>query len=151
MKAKIEAGFEFDILTKDEVKEILTDTMAQFWIGVRFLNRAAQGTVDGAGGLVIDDQAMGPAGGFLWAVTRVSVHGIVNTEEISVHRNVIAPTTFVGDIGTGPRFVTFDDKGLMLNPTERLVFAGTGLTAAAVITVNVQAVEVPITRAGMLA
>lgn len=156
MKAKIEAGVELDFLSPGEARAIFADWIEEIRRGVRFVRRSMQGTVDGTGALGIgigftpDGDSMGPEGSLVWGLTRISVRGLTANQKIAVFVNDVQPSSFVGFIQEAKGHETFSPTALMLNPQDRLIVTGTGLTAAAVVAVTIQAVEVPVQLAWQL-
>lgn len=150
MRVKLEAGAEFDFLTRDELREALQDWMVEIKRGVRFVRRTAAGTVDAGGLVTIQDDEMGPAGSITWAVTRLSVYGLAAAESLAVYVNEIAPSAFIGRVLGTTGVLVLDGPALPLVPLDRLIFSGSALTVAARIVVNVQAIELPVQLAWQL-
>lgn len=156
MKAKLEAGVELDFLTQDEARQVFADWIEEIRRGVRFVRRSMTGTVAGAGTLAIgtgftpDGEAMGPEGSFAWAITRVSVAGLSAAQKISLWTNEAQPSQFLGFIQEAKGHETFTPTALMLNGGDKLLVTGAALTASAVITVTVQAIEIPVQLAWQL-
>jgi hypothetical protein len=142
MEFEIKAGGKLDLLTKAEAREAFTEAMVELYRGVRFVTRAAQGTVTGAGALSIVDETFGPESGFVWSVSRVSAL-LTTNQTVTLSKNEAAPSNFVGLVLASPGFAVFDSRALVLNPLEKLVITGTGLTAAQVVAVTIAAVEIP--------
>lgn len=146
MKARFQAGAEFDFLTEEEAARAarvgFTDAMVELRRGVKFPRRAKQATATAGGVLTITADDFGPDGGFGWAVTRVALN-LAADEEAGIFVNDTTAGSFIGNIVNPRNFDTFDGCGLVLRPHERLIIAATGVTASGVYTATVSAVELP--------
>ncbi len=146
MKTKLTAGATLDFLTADEMKDVLRNWSAELMRGAKFRRRAILGTVSGAGDLLIpgpSEDTFGPAEGFVWAVTRITVGGLDTAEVVTIYVNDVSPSQIIGvNVGLGTQIPT-TDRGIILQPGDSLIVSGTGLTAGAQIAINAQIKEVP--------
>ena len=144
-KAKLQAGAEFDLLTRAEVAEVLRSWQTELTRGVKFRSHQIQGNVDSVGVLALGSNDDGPAEGMAWAVTRFSVApgptlpagGIqvyVNTTESPSSLRIRSLLT---DVFPG-------DRGCVLLSGASLRMAGSGLIATEQVTVTMDVKEVPI-------
>lgn len=158
MKTKLQAGAELDLITKDEMKDVLR-TVTQDWFnqvarGDRYRRFSATGTV-AAGELTIGgaeqlDSVLGPAEGFVWAVKRIAVYGLtlfvpedsfVFTEPLALYLNDSGPSSLVDPALQGYRGFSTDE--LVLYPGDTLLATGTALTHTGTVTLTGQARELP--------
>lgn len=158
MKTKLQAGAELDLISKDEMKDVLK-TVTQDWFnqvgrGDRYPRFSASGTI-AAGELIIDgasqlNQRLGPAEGFVWAVQRLALHGLTtntgdpltsSTEPVQLFVNDTGPSSLVHPSLQG--YKEFGEHELVLYPGDTLLVVGTALTKTGVITLTGQAREVP--------
>lgn len=157
MKFKLTANADIDLLTDSEVRKALKDAgvewRAELARGVKFVRRSASGTISESGALSINDSDMGPADGFTWSVTLVSVTGLLAAEQLAIYQNEASDTRFIGYAGAGPDGMMPFDKGVLpFHGTEYLVAAGTGYaTTGRTITVVMRAIEVPVQTEWQLA
>lgn len=143
MKMKLHAGAELDLLSPDEFRRELRSWSAEISRGARFLRRPWVATGNGAAGLQIKGE--GPAEGFIWAVTRLSVSGPgfdPATQTIDAYVNDASPSSLVWSGLT--RNATPGDHAIVLTGGDSLVFAVSGSPAlGAQITVTATIKEVP--------
>lgn len=165
MKTKLQAGAELDLLTKDELhgvmKTVTRDWFNQVARGDRFPRFSGSATIT-AGALRIDgsthdNQRLGPAEGFVWAVQRLALSGLTtntgtpltsSTEPVQLFVNDDGPSSLVHPALQG--YQDFGQHGLVLYPGDTLLVVGTGLTKSGVITLTGQAREVPMPLAWTL-
>lgn len=139
MKVKLEAGASLDLLTKDEVGEVLRSWHEQVRAGVKYPLFAAQGIVRADNSFTIEGDALGPGESFMWDVRRLAIGGDTLTN-VNVYINEASPARRVCAL-TGDR--GFNPVELVLNFGSRLVITGTGTVPGAQITISGQAKEVP--------
>jgi hypothetical protein len=158
MKFKIQAGAEFDVLTQSELRETLDGWYVEISRGIKFRKFSAQGNVS-AGAWAIGGQAadndkdpLGPAPGFVWAITRVAISGngvVPGTDLYAVYVDEVTPTKLVTSGLT--RGQIYDVGVLVLNGGERLALAGVGTGGTGTdVTLSGQAVELPVQLAWQL-
>lgn len=80
MKAKFNAGVEFDFLTKDEVEKVLRGWMSEAIRGIKFVSFAGQLAKSGATFTLNSNTLgvsgnLGPGDGFYWSVMNVNING----------------------------------------------------------------------------
>lgn len=145
MKAKLTAGAELDLLNRDELAETLKSWGHELTRGARFRRRSMAGTVAADGSLTIgtgSDDTFGPAEGFVWAVTRISIAGIdPDTQWVNAYANDANPSSLLV-----PRISRVEypgDHAVVLVSGDQLVIAGSTLTATAIVTATVQIKEAP--------
>lgn len=141
MKHKITAGAELDLLTAGEVRAELRSWSAELTRGARFRRRSWQGTGAGAPLTIAGD---GPAEGFVWAVTRLTMigHDPFNNNA-NVYVGEVAPSQCVWTKLTDSSVAT-GDHGIVLAAGESLIFAvGGNVTALAQVTITATIKEVP--------
>lgn len=165
MKTKLQAGAELDLISKDEMKDVLK-TVTQDWFsqvgrGDRYPRFSASGTIAG-GALTIDgasqaNQRIGPAEGFVWAVQRLAVSGLTtntgtpltsSTEPLQLFVNDNGPSSLIHPALQG--YQAFGEHELVLYPGDTLLVTGSGLTKTGIITLTGQAREVPMPLAWRL-
>lgn len=149
-KFKLTGGVEIDVLTREEMRAELQGWFDEIHRGVRFVRRIAQGTVTAGGALDMTGDDLGPAGSIVWAVTRATVHGLASGETVDFYVNEASPSGFLFNIADTDPVRVLPGPACPLNPLDRLIINGTGLTAGARITVAVQAVELPVQLAWQL-
>lgn len=164
MKTKLQAGAELDLISKDEMKDVLKTTM-QDWFnqvarGDRYKRFSAAATISGGtlaiGGATQRDHVLGPADGFVWAVQRLAVYGLTTTSEefgtvtepLRLYLNDDGPASLVHPALQG--YQAFGEHELVLYPGDTLLAVGASLTATGVITLTGQAREVPMPLAWRL-
>lgn len=143
MKFKLTAGAELDLITKEELRGELRAWHQEVRRGPKFTRRSFVATGTGSALSFTGD---GPAEGFVWAVTRLSVTGPgfdPATHRVSVYINEATPTqlVWVDLIGNA----SIGDHGLILNGGDSLVFVVTGgnPTSGAQLAVTATIKEVP--------
>ena len=110
-KVKLELGAELDLLNKGEMGDLLAhhdDWQRQAAYGLRHQDLPRMyGTPDDGSLLLGADQPdqpfCGPNSGWFWAVSRISVDGLVSGDAVKVYKD----TKFVGWISYQPGFATF--------------------------------------------
>ena len=142
-KFKLHAGAELDMLTRDELREVLQSWRTELTRGAKLRRLSINGTAVG-GVLAMGDVTDGPAEGMAWAVTRLSV--------------APGPTLPAGGIqvfantGDSPgslliRSLVTDvfpsDHGCNLLSGDSLRITGSGLGATDNVTVTLSIKEVP--------
>lgn len=161
MKFAIKAGGEIDVLTKDEVSEVVADAMkawrAELARGPKWLHRAVRLETAGAGTWEVtpdrspNSDPLGPREGFIWSVTRIGVNGPAFL--------IATPDTwsaFVDDIGEPKRVASPRTADLQIDPGSLVVNAGSQLAlsgtnaAAGELWVTVSAIELPVQLGWML-
>lgn len=165
MKTRLQAGAELDLISRDEMKEVL-QTVTKDWFnqvgrGDRYPRFSAQGTIAGGaltiGGAEALDAPLGPAEGFVWAVQRIALHGLTtntgtplttSTEPVRLHLNDDGPGSLVHPAIQG--YQEFGEHELVLYPGDTLLVVGTALTKTGIITLTGQAREVPMPLAWRL-
>lgn len=151
MKATFKVGGEIDFLSPKEFNEGLA-AAARSWRselarGGQFKRIMLIGDTDGAGVLLMggdsDAQNTGPEQGFMWSVRRLYVYGLADGDQLecfinsSQRADAVAPFTFLAP------YKGFHPSELVLKPSDRLVFAGTGLPVSTRIVVTGSMKEVP--------
>lgn len=165
MKTKLQAGAELDLISKDEMRDVLK-SVTQDWFnqtarGDRFKLFSASATIAAGaltiGGALQRDAVLGPADGFVWAVQRVAVFGLTTTtgdpkvtasEPLRLFLNDDGASSLVHPALQG--YQAFGEHELVLYPGSTLLVTGTSLTASGVITLTGQAREVPMPLAWRL-
>lgn len=158
MKTKLQAGAELDLISKEEMKDVLK-TVTQDWFsqvgrGDRYKRFSAAATISGGtltiGGSNQRDHVLGPAEGFVWAVQRIALSGLTtntgtpltsSTEPVQLFLNDDGASSLVHPAVQG--FIDFGDHELVLYGGDTLLVTGTGLTKTGVVTLTGQAREVP--------
>lgn len=158
-KFKIQANADIELLTRDEVRDVLRGWMEEIHRGLRFQEFSVTATVAGAGTWQVaapgPHDTLGPAPGMVWAITRVAVSGpgfARATNDFSVYKDEISPSKLVitvPGVATSTASWEWDVGGLILVGGRRLAFAGAG-TAGQQVTVAGEAVEVPVQLAWQL-
>jgi hypothetical protein len=152
---KITANADIDLLTKEEVAEVLSGWMAEIARGVRFRNFSGQTVL--AGGVytigLSGQDPIGPREGFLWSVVRISVSGAgvaaAGTDLYSVFDSEVSPSKLVASGLT--RGKEWNTGGFVLDGGSQLVVSGVGTgTAGAPVVVAGQAIEIPVQLAWRL-
>lgn len=165
-EARLAAGAKIDVLNRKELREVM-DAVTRDWFtqvsrGDRYRRFSAKGTIDGTGGLLIDgttaeNQTLGPAEGFVWAVQRIGVYGLTSrtgtplvatTEPVDLYLNDDGPSSIVRPAVEG--YADFGQYSLVLYPGDTLLVKGTALTSTGQVTVAGQAREVPLPLAWRL-
>lgn len=163
MKFKFNAGAEIDLLTKDELSDSLA-AFRQAWVqevarGDRYPRFSLKGAPANASGDVViggpedpSGQSAGPADGYVWAMSRISVcdeDGRIPNGDVLVYLNDTSPGSqalpFLDSMYHG-----FNGTELVLYPGDELVFRGINLDPDIRITVNGQARELPLPLAWRL-
>lgn len=164
-EVQLKAGAKLDMLNRKELKETLDaatrDWFSQVARGDRYRRFSASGVID-TGSLLIDgtvaqNQTLGPAEGFVWAVQRVALHGLTvvsGTPAVAVSEPV---QLFLNDVGPSslvhPAIEGYQDLGqysLVLYPGDTLLVRGAGLTSTGTVTLTGQARELPLPLAWRL-
>lgn len=141
---KITANGVLDIMTKDELRDVLKNWQTELTRGAKLRRLSIIGNTDGAGALVMGGNDDGPAEGMAWAVTRLSVAPgpTLAAAGIQVYANDVNPSSLL------VRNLTTDvfpgDHGCNLLSGDSLRIAGTGITASTSVTVTLSIKEVPI-------
>lgn len=167
MKTKLQAGATLDLISKDELKDVLK-TVRQDWFnqvarGDRYRRFSASGTIAGGaltiGGATQRDGTLGPAEGFVWALKRVAVFGLttftpgppgsVFTEPLRLFLNDDGPSSLVHPAVQG--YQSFQTDEVVMYPGDTLLVTGTSLVSTGVVTITGQARELPMPLAWRLA
>lgn len=148
MKQTVKPGAEFDFVTPTEMVEhlnVITRQSAQ---------EAARGvavwrdwrSADVAGGAVtIPTVSQDPFGvdiGMAVFVQNARAAGLAAGDTLSLYRNTVADTSFLGLFTSTAPAIRFGGRGLILKGGEKLIFTGAALTATTV-TVNAEGIMVP--------
>lgn len=151
MKQKLQAGMELDLLTKNEVTDILQSWRNELSRGARVRRYAVQGFADGAGNLLMGANTDGPDQGMVWGITRLSVAPgpTLAAAGLSVYANDASTPSalLVGRLLTD---LYPDARGCMIQGGDSLRIAGAGITASAQVTVTMSIREVPVQMAWSL-
>lgn len=134
---EMKPGAKFDFLDHGQLTSALSNHTASWFRemarGLKHMQLPVQlGTVGdtavaipAAGG-----EAVGPRPGFVWAVQRIGVQGLVSTggvnDVLGIYRNSVDPMNYVAQVDASSPFVLFGDKGFILKEGDRLVFANIG-------------------------
>lgn len=165
MKTKLQAGAELDLISKDEMRDVLKsvtkDWFNQVARGDRFPRFSGSGTIVGGAlridGASHDNQRLGPAEGFVWAVQRLGVYGLTTatgtplaatTEPVRLYVNDDGPSSLVTPQLEG--YADFGQHALVLYPGDTLLVVGESLTSSGQVTLTGQAREVPMPLAWTL-
>lgn len=158
-KVKIQAGAEFDVITKQEMREALTEVrrswMQEVSHGVGFPRFTANGLIVGAaldfGANGPAAEFLGPAPGFLWDVRRLRITGLTTGDVVSIYLNDANPSSLIATTGdlAGGRLFTWAEQ-VILYPGDALRVVGSGLTATGTITAAGQVRELPVSLAWRL-
>jgi len=156
MKTRLQAGAELDLISKDEMREVLQtvqkDWFSQVARGDRYPRFSAAATIADSGFTIDGTQRtyerMGPAEGFVWAVQRIAVDGLTTytedtlaTEPVALYLNDTGPSSLVHPALVG--YHDFSQTQLVMYPGDTLVVVGADLTATGQVTVTGQARELP--------
>lgn len=156
MKFKLQAGAELDLLTRDEIKDVMRSGMRD-WVleamrGPMPKRFAAQGTIT-ANAVTVDGSngsgVLGPEAGFAWLITRVAVSGVtLATDATALYVNAVSPWNLVLPNVTGVTGSTgyheFPSGQITLRGNDRLILASTGsIAATGQVTLTGSAWEVP--------
>lgn len=144
-KFKLHAGAEIDMLTRDELRDVLASWRTELTRGAKLRRLSISGQTDGAGLLLMGDNHDGPAEGMAWAVTRLSVAPgpTLGAGGLQVYANSTdSPASLlirnlVTDVFPG-------DHGCNVLSGDSLRITGTGITASVQVTVTMNIKEVPI-------
>lgn len=155
MKFKLQAGAELDLITEHEMRGVLADWMAEITRGVKFRQFSARADVSGGVWTITQDRnnsdVLGPAGGMIWAVTRIAVAGngfVAGTDTFSVYTDEITPSKLIeSGLTRGARWTP---PVVTLNGSEKLALSGVGTGAGTDVTVSGQAIELPLQLAWQL-
>lgn len=164
-EVQLKAGAKLDMLNKRELKEVI-DAASRDWFnqvsrGDRYRRFSASGLID-TGSLLIDgttaeNQTLGPAEGFVWAVQRIAVFGLTDvsgtpavaaTEPVQLFVNDVGPSSLVHPAVEG--YQDFGQYSLVLYPGDTLLVRGAELTSTGIVTITGQAREVPLPLAWRL-
>lgn len=142
MKIKLHAGAELETLTAAELRGELRAWSGEVLRGARFRRRSWIG--EGAGA-ALQIRGDGPAEGFVWAVTRLTVSGAgfdPLSQKVNVYLNEATPTQLQYAELNYNAFP--GDHGIIVEPGDALLFAVTGTVAAgAQVIVTATVKEVP--------
>jgi hypothetical protein len=86
-----------------------------------------------------DQPFCGPNSGWFWAVSRISVDGLVSGDAVKVYKD----TKFVGWISYQPGFATFGIRECVMKSGDFLRIVGTGLTTTSQVEVYGEAISAP--------
>ncbi|MFL6116752.1 MAG: hypothetical protein ACJ786_36160 [Catenulispora sp.] len=146
-KAELRHGSHIETLNQQELEELLSkQTVTYFQEQARGFTTARFGDLStvATGAVSVpatDETVFGPDKGFAWAVQRVSAAGLAAADVLKVYRDVNSPLNFLGYITATANFAP-GSKGVVLRGGEKLIVAGTGLTATGDIVVTGEAVQV---------
>lgn len=149
MEFEIQAGVKVDLASPAEVRNIvggeLASWRAEIARGTRYRNPGFPGVANGAGVLTIGPEAgLGPLEGFVWSVTRITVSGITAAQVVTAYINDTSTILAVAPLTAAVPFVFPGERGCILNGGDRLVLAGTGLTAGGAYGVALGVTELPV-------
>lgn len=157
MKFKLEGGASIELLTKDEVADVLK-AQQESWrheLGRGVKWRTFSATTDAVAGVWeisanTDDNrrgAMGPEAGFIWSVTSVMVSGNgfdASSDNYSMFINDLNPSKLVWDASISGLLFTAAPAQLVLNNTDRLALSGAGTKAGGTqIVISGRCIELP--------
>ena len=159
MKQKFNAGAELDLITKDEVKELLNSSRTSWFNevakGDRYKRFSAQGTVTAGGTLAIGavvNQRIGPNDGFVWSLKRLNVFATTAFDPSSdtglLYLNDPSPSSLVRALSS--TYTQFGNNEVVMYPGDTLYVAFTGLTATEIVTISGAVRELPLPMAWRL-
>ena len=157
-KVKFELGAVWENLDRDDLRHELdrhwNQIMAEKARGVKPLRFSGSGTIassavtiPSAPAGVISQLAIppiGPTAGNLWAVQRVSIHGLTtSTDTVSAYRGSTDAQNFLFNLTGATPWYHAGGKGLLLYGGEQLNLAGSSLSSTGQLVINGEAIEVP--------
>jgi len=137
------AGTIVDLLTADEIRDVLKSWSVELTRGARMIRRPILGSTDGAGGLVMGGNTDGPDEGMVWAITRITVvtAAVIPAAGLQVYANDVNPSSaLIARLATD-HFP--GDHGVVLIGGDSIRIAGSGLTVSTNVTVTLGIKEVP--------
>lgn len=140
MKFKLQAGADLELLTKEEVRDVvhgvMQDWVQQAMIGPKMVEVYAQGTVTSAGALTIGGESadltagnLGPQNGMLWSVKWTNVYGLQGADTLAMYKGPAVPSRLVRTDVAG--YQRYGSDELVVRGGTNLQFAGTGLATPA--------------------
>lgn len=132
MKFKLTANSEIDLLTKDEVQEVMNDQSRVLTDiltgGIRF--RPVSQKFTGSGPITFTFQ---PNSGYSWSVRSISVQKPAAAGML-VYMDQVQPLSFVNliaDDGANNNFYTYTSGSLVITPTGQLIVTASALNGVA--------------------
>ncbi len=89
-----------------------------------------------------DDEVFGPDQGYVWAVQRVTVSGLISNDSLAIYRSAISPMNLLGSVSAANPSTFFGSRGVILRGGEKLILSGNTLVATGDVVVNGEAVQV---------
>jgi hypothetical protein len=141
MRAKLSAGAEIDFLNKDELHDSLGQAMAPIYAWMNEMNRGVAamrfsgvGVIATGGSFAIGDPSapgdrIGPRTGYAWAVTRLTIAGLTNTDTVKLYLNGQSNSQLIHSWTAGTAAL-FGGKNLIITGEDAIVVAATGLADA---------------------
>lgn len=141
---RITANGTLDILTRDELRDVLKSWQTELTRGAKLRRLSFVGVVAADGSLTMGENSDGPAEGMAWAVTRLSVAPgpTIPANGLQVYANDTASASALL-ISKLTEDVFPGDHGCNLMSGDSLRIAGTALTAGQSVTVTISVKEVP--------
>lgn len=148
MKQRITAGAEVDLITPDDLRKISREVL-QSWKtelarGAKLKRHVMVGDVTG-GNVSFGDINDGPADGFTWALTRITVVSgpTLGAAGLSLYVNDTnsAANVLLSNLPVGNTFP--GDKGVFIQGSESMRIVGTGISVASQVVVTFGIREVP--------
>jgi hypothetical protein len=150
VKFKINAGAEFDTLTKSELddglKSFHTSWFQEMARGLKPMRFPAV-LAPIAGGKIAAPAAgvgdLGPNPGFAWALQRITVFGLASGDTVQIFRNSSDGQNFIGQVSFATPWFHVGSAGFILKDGEQLAFSAAGLTATGNLIINGEFTEAP--------
>ncbi len=153
MKQKFNAGVELDMITKDEVKDLLQAQMTSWFNevakGDRYKRFSAQATVLADGTVTFGQDAhnrVGPNDGFIWSLKRLNIGpdtGIdPSTDDVFLFFNDANPSSMIRQLAAN--YSQFGTNEVVLYPGDSLVITSSSLTAGDILTISGAVRELPL-------
>lgn len=151
MEFRIDAGVKVDLATPAEVRQIVHGALSgwqeELMRGTKFRHPAAYGIAAAGGALLVDATSpttVGPAEGFIWSISRITVTGLTAAQTLGVFVNDNSPMMAAGTFTATVNTIIYGDRGLVLNGGDRLVLNGVGLTAGGAYIAACEVTELPV-------
>lgn len=149
MEFEIQAGVKVDLASPADVRQIVGSELAgwraEIARGTRYRHPGFPAVANGAGVLNVGPEAgLGPGEGFVWSVTRIMVSGITAAQVVTAYINDTSPILAVAPLTATIPYVFPGERGCVLGGGDRLVFAGTGLTAGGAYGIALEVTELPV-------
>lgn len=159
MKQKFNAGADLDMLTRDEVREVLESSQKSWFNevakGDRYKRFSIQAPVLAAGTVVIGEDNLtrvGPNDGFVWSLKRLNLVATTAFDFTSdftyLYINDAHPSSMVRQITAA--YTQFGNNEVVLYPGDSLVVTSVSLTAGEIVTMSGAMRELPISMAWRL-